>query len=208
MNTYPTSRPLTTSSHRRCRRSPARSDAPNNVPEPEREQVAEVHAALDHEQRRDRQDRCRHECERVVAGDLACECVRADDREHGAERERARGGAEQHVGDEQDDRPAERVLREERAVADAAQPRLEEERVATARHEDLPGAQALDLPEVHRFVAVPRVRGEHLGVDDDRDDGRDQDDQRERPVPPDEHRRARWFRNARDPCGSSRRTAR
>ena len=92
-------------------------------------------------------------------------------------------GAEQHLADEEHDRPAQRVLREEVARAVAAEPGLEERRRAAVGGQDHTRAERFDLPEVDGLVAVPRVRGVDPVVHGDRDDDGGQPERDERPVP-------------------------
>ena len=94
------------------------------------------------------------------------------------------GGAEDDLADGEDERPARRVLREVHPVVHAGEPGLEEPGRAPARCEDLPRPQRPDRPQVDRLVAVPRVRGVHEVVHDDRDDHGEQHERRDRPVLP------------------------
>ncbi len=178
------SAPLTIRSERRCGAKPGEERRAEEGAQPEREEIAEVQATLDREDRRQGERGRRDERDPGIRGELAGEEVGPDDCERGAEHDRGRRGAEHDVAGEEQQRPPERVLREVHAVADAAEPRLEEERHAAAAREDLSLPQCVDLPQVDRLVPVPRVSGEDLGVYDDRDRARHEHDGEECPIEP------------------------
>jgi hypothetical protein len=151
--------------------------------EPEREQVAEVDAALHRQDGRRQHHRGGGERHGAVVRDRLRERVGAQHREQRAEGERRGRRPEDHLACQQHDGPAERVLREEVAVAVAAQPGLEERGHASVGGQDLAGPQRPHLPEVHRLVAVPGVRGIDPVVHDDGHQDRQRAEHHERPVP-------------------------
>ena len=117
----------------------------------------------------------------MVGRQLACERVRADHREGGAENDRRSRSAEEDIAREEHERPAQGVLREEHAVADATEPWLEEEGKAAAAREDLSFPECVDLPQVDRLVAIPGVGRKDQYVHHDRDRYRPEDNRCERP---------------------------
>ena len=96
--------------------------SPEEQAEPEREQVRQVHAALDHDDRRCEHQRRRHEGECPVVREHAGECICAEHGEDRAEREPEFWRPEDRVDGQEEQRPSHRVLREEDAVSEAREP--------------------------------------------------------------------------------------